>query len=65
MTSKKKTPKRMLPTDTALFDRVAAILDEARTNVVRTVNRNTIISYWLIGREIVQALQAGEDRAEY
>jgi len=24
-----------------------------------------IIAYWLIGREIVQAIQGGEERAEY
>jgi predicted nuclease of restriction endonuclease-like (RecB) superfamily len=65
MTSDKKKPKQIPPTDTALFDRISAILDEARANVVRAVNSNTIIAYWLIGREIVQALQAGEDRAEY
>ena len=48
-----------------LFDRVAAILDEARGNVVRTVNRQMVLAYWLIGREIVQELQGGEKRAAY
>ena len=48
-----------------LFDRVVTILDRARANVVRTVNGEMIIAYWLIGREIVEALQAGDDRAEY
>lgn len=54
-----------LPTDAALFERVAAILEEARRNAVRAVNSNMVIAYWLIGREIVRALQGGEDRAEY
>lgn len=40
----------------ALFRRVAAILDQARGNVVRSVNTNMVLAYWLIGREIVQAL---------
>lgn len=48
-----------------LFDRVAAILDEARGNVVRTVNTQMVLAYWLTGREIVQELQAGEERAAY
>lgn len=49
----------------ALMDRVVTILDQARANVVRAVNSNMVIAYWLIGREIVQALQGGEERADY
>lgn len=48
-----------------LFDRVVSILEEARSNVVRAVNNNMVIAYWLIGREIVQEIQGGEARAEY
>lgn len=48
-----------------LFNRVVAILERARANVVRTVNSQMTIAYWLIGREIVQELQSGEERAEY
>ncbi|MDP2751307.1 MAG: DUF1016 N-terminal domain-containing protein [Rhodocyclaceae bacterium] len=48
-----------------LMARVVTILDQARTNVIRAVNSNMVIAYWLIGREIVQALQGGEDRADY
>jgi predicted nuclease of restriction endonuclease-like (RecB) superfamily len=49
----------------ALFDRVASILEQARGNVVRAVNTQMVLAYWLIGREIVQELQGGEERAEY
>jgi predicted nuclease of restriction endonuclease-like (RecB) superfamily len=49
----------------SLMDRVVSILEQARTNVARAVNSNMVIAYWLIGREIVEALQSGEDRAEY
>lgn len=49
----------------SLFARVVSILEQARTNVVRSVNNNMVIAYWLIGREIVQELQSGEERAEY
>lgn len=49
----------------ALFGRIVFILEEARGNVVRAVNTNMVLAYWLIGREIVQELQGGEERAEY
>lgn len=48
-----------------LFQRVVTILDNARDKVVRAVNGEMIIAYWLIGREIVEALQGGDERAEY
>lgn len=48
-----------------LFDRVVRILEQARGNVIRSVNTNMVLAYWLIGREIVEAVQKGEDRAEY
>ncbi|GMV92341.1 MAG: hypothetical protein AMXMBFR82_21190 [Candidatus Hydrogenedentota bacterium] len=48
-----------------LFDRIVTILEEARGSVVRAVNTQMVTAYWLIGREIVEALQGGEDRAEY
>lgn len=51
--------------DMRLFDRVAAILDQARGNVVRAVNTNMVLAYWLIGREIVQEIQCGKGRAKY
>lgn len=51
--------------DGVLFDRVVSILEQARGNVVRAVNSNMVLAYWLIGREIVQELQRGEERAEY
>ena len=48
-----------------LFDRVAAILEDARASVVRTVNTRMVVAYWLIGREIVQEDQGGQRRAGY
>jgi predicted nuclease of restriction endonuclease-like (RecB) superfamily len=49
----------------SLFDRVRQILEETRAGVVRTVNSSMVTAYWLIGREIVLELQAGDERAEY
>jgi predicted nuclease of restriction endonuclease-like (RecB) superfamily len=48
-----------------LFDRIVSILEQARTNVVRSVNSEMVLAYWHIGREIVQEMQGGEERAEY
>jgi predicted nuclease of restriction endonuclease-like (RecB) superfamily len=59
----KKVKKRSV--SEALFSRVAAILEQARSNVVRTVNTTMVTAYWLVGREIVQAIQGGRKRAEY
>ena len=49
----------------ALLRRVVDILEGARARVVRSVNSEMVLAYWLIGREIVQALQGGEARADY
>jgi predicted nuclease of restriction endonuclease-like (RecB) superfamily len=48
-----------------LFDRVAAILEQARSNVIRSVNSQMVIAYWLIGREIVEEEQHGASQAGY
>jgi len=49
----------------ALVERVVAIIEDARSRVVRTVNSEMVLSYWHIGREIVEYVQRGETRAEY
>jgi predicted nuclease of restriction endonuclease-like (RecB) superfamily len=49
----------------SLMDRVVSILEQARANVARSINSNIVIAYWLIGREVVVALQGGGERAEY
>lgn len=68
----KKTDSRSvssLPTQSAapdaLMQRVVLILESARSQVVRTVNTATVSAYWLIGRELVEAVQRGEQRAAY
>ncbi len=55
----------LAPQPEALFGRVVSILEQARGHVVRTVNSQMVQAYWLIGREIVEELQSGEERAEY
>lgn len=64
----KKTEKKIVkasPSLDSLFKRVVAILEQARANVVRSVNSNMVVAYWLIGQEIVQEHQRGHERAEY
>ncbi len=48
-----------------LLERVLHIMETARARVVRQVNSEMVLAYWLIGREIVHALQGGEQRADY
>lgn len=48
-----------------LFNRVCQILENARANTVRTVNKEMTQAYWLIGKEIVNEEQLGSKRAEY
>ncbi|MBL7646766.1 MAG: DUF1016 family protein [Candidatus Hydrogenedentes bacterium] len=61
---KRKPPGPTTQPD-ALFDRIVTILEEARRNIVRAVNTGMVTAYWLIGREIVNELQGGAERAEY
>lgn len=63
--TKKQAKAKLAPTAPELFDRVAAILEKGRANVVRAVNSQMVLTYWLIGREIVHEIQGGEDRAAY
>ena len=60
-------PKKKVATrqPDALFGRIVSILEQAQGNVVRAVNTSMVLAYWLIGREIVQELQGGEERAKY
>ena len=53
------------PADTGLLDRVIQILDGARSRVLRHVNSEMVLAYWLTGREIVLAVQGGDARADY
>jgi predicted nuclease of restriction endonuclease-like (RecB) superfamily len=48
-----------------LFDRIVSILEEARGRSVRAVNTQIVTAYWLIGKELVEALQGGNPRAKY
>jgi hypothetical protein len=51
--------------DPDLFSAVRQIWEEARTYAARTVNSAMVRVNWLIGRQIVEAQQAGRRRAGY
>jgi predicted nuclease of restriction endonuclease-like (RecB) superfamily len=48
-----------------LFDRIVSILEDARTQVVRSVNSAMVLAYWHIGRALVEHVQEGDARAKY
>lgn len=48
-----------------LFERIVEILENARAGVVRSINSAMVCAYWNIGRELVEYVQDGNQRAEY
>ncbi|RLD44999.1 MAG: hypothetical protein DRI89_02345 [Bacteroidetes bacterium] len=48
-----------------LFEKVAHLLSNARTEVVRSVNKTMVYTYFDIGRLIIEEEQQGKFRAEY
>ncbi len=52
-------------TNTDFYNKVVDLLKEARKSVVRTVNKTMVLTYFEIGRIIVEEEQKGKARAEY
>ena len=48
-----------------LFDKVATLIEQARTCVNKAVNTKMVYTYFAIGRYIVEHQQQGEQRAQY
>ena len=61
MKNKEKTSRNY----SNLIDRIANILVEARTKVVREINKAQVLAYYEIGREVIEFEQKGRVRAEY
>jgi predicted nuclease of restriction endonuclease-like (RecB) superfamily len=53
------------PQQENLYDRILSILDKGRNRALQTINENMLLTYWEIGKEIVESEQGGEDRAVY
>lgn len=51
--------------NTQLLNTISALLENARKNVVVAVNQTMVLTYFEIGRMIVEDEQNGENRAEY
>ena len=49
----------------SLLDRMVYILVEARTKVVREINKAQVLAYREIGREMIEFQRKGKFRAEY
>lgn len=52
-------------TTVSFFTEVRQIIDEARSNAVRSVDFCRVMMYWNIGRRIFEEEQQGKDRADY
>lgn len=48
-----------------LFGKIADLLNEARKFVVKSVNQTIVLTYFEVGRLIVEEEQQGDERAEY
>jgi DUF1016 N-terminal domain len=51
--------------NTQLLQNISSLLDNARKKVAVAVNQTIVLTYYEIGRMIVEDEQNGEDRAEY
>nr|CAA6828024.1 MAG: FIG074102: hypothetical protein [uncultured Thiotrichaceae bacterium] len=58
----KKIP---IANDQDLLTRIRDIWEASRTQAIRTVNSAHVCANWLIGKQIIEAEQAGTQRAEY
>jgi predicted nuclease of restriction endonuclease-like (RecB) superfamily len=48
-----------------LSDKISKLLDEARKSVLQKVNQTMVLTYFEIGRMIIEEEQTGKQRAEY
>ncbi|MFV0269928.1 MAG: DUF1016 N-terminal domain-containing protein [Draconibacterium sp.] len=48
-----------------LFGKIADLLNEARKSIVKNVNQTIVITYFEVGKLIVEEEQQGKERAEY
>jgi predicted nuclease of restriction endonuclease-like (RecB) superfamily len=60
-----KRKKQLAEKTSPVYERIRQILESARASVARSVNTTQVVSYWLIGREIIEAEQEGRHRADY
>ncbi|MDR0823333.1 MAG: DUF1016 N-terminal domain-containing protein, partial [Endomicrobium sp.] len=56
---------KIKPYKNDLADRIAELLQNARNSIVRNVNTTMVVTYFEIGRMIVEDEQKGKNRADY
>jgi|APSaa5957512622_1039677.scaffolds.fasta_scaffold19499_2 predicted nuclease of restriction endonuclease-like (RecB) superfamily len=64
-----KTPADMLKAENiinnTLYNEIREVIRHAQSKLVKSVNRTMVLTYWEIGRRIVEEEQNGENRAQY
>lgn len=63
--SKVKSSDAVNAQPTSFISEIRRIIDEARTNAVRSVDFCRVMMYWNIGKRIFEEEQQGKDRADY
>lgn len=53
------------PPNTKFYSQIVDLLQSAKNKVVRTVNQTMVLTYFEIGRMLVEEEQGGKERAEY
>lgn len=53
------------PSNTKFFSQIVDLLQSARNKVVQTINQTMVITYFEIGRMIIEEEQDGKERADY
>jgi len=56
---------KLSESNSPLFGKIADLLNEARKFVVKSVNQTIVLTYFEVGRLIVEDEQQGKERAEY
>ena len=63
--SKLKSSDAVNSQPASFISEIRRIIDEARTNAVRSVDFCRVMMYWNIGKKIFEEEQQGKDRADY
>jgi len=53
------------PSNTTFYAQTVDLLQSARQQVVRSVNQTMVITYFEIGRRLIEEEQQGKERADY
>src|SRR4051812_22542820 len=55
----------MKPENNKLYQSIKSLIEQSKTQIVRSVNTTIIFTYFNIGKMIVEDKQSGASRAEY